>query len=222
MRASWTAILHVGGPAIASGLIQPVSMLIITRLLAGHGHEVVAGYNVASRVETMAHMILWSVSSSAEPFIGQNWGARRYDRVKQALRLCNVFCLVWGVITFMVMVSAGSYLVSLIDAHPKVVEVAAKFFLIIPLTIGLMGVMQVSTACFNALGRPLPPLTISVTRTILLTVPLSILGDHLYGYVGIFLATGVTNVAIGVVAWRWSQAYLRTATAPALRAAAAG
>ncbi len=79
---SWLSIMHVGGPAIASGLVMPISMLVITRLLANHGHEVVAAYNVASRVETIAHMILWSCSSSAEPFIGQNWGARQYETMK--------------------------------------------------------------------------------------------------------------------------------------------
>ena len=49
---SWASIMQVGGPAIASGLVMPISMLVVTRLLANHGHEVVAAYNVASRVET--------------------------------------------------------------------------------------------------------------------------------------------------------------------------
>ena len=80
---SWRRIMHVGGPAVASGLVMPASMLVITRMLIGHGEAVVAGYNVASRVETLAHMILWSASSSVEPFVGQNWGARFYDRVKR-------------------------------------------------------------------------------------------------------------------------------------------
>ena len=119
---SWWSIMHVGGPAIASGLVMPVSMLVVTRLLANHGHEVVAAYNVASRVETIAHMILWSCSSSAEPFIGQNWGARLFDRVKRALFLCHTFCLSWGVITFVFMVSFGGYFVGLIDDNPQVIE----------------------------------------------------------------------------------------------------
>ena len=203
---SWIAILHVGGPAIASGLVQPVSMLIITRLLAGHGHEVVAGYNVAARVETMAHMILWSASSSVEPFIGQNWGARKYDRVKRALKLTNGFCLAWGAFTFAVMVTFGGDLVALIDENPVVVEVAVAFFLIIPLTIGFMGIMQVASSSFNARGKPIPPLTISIVRTLVVYVPLSILGNWLWGYVGIFIATAFTNVAVGVVAWYWNKA----------------
>ena len=171
---SWKAILHVGGPAIASGLIMPVSMLIITRLLAQHGHEVVAGYNVASRVETMAHMILWSASSSVEPFVGQNWGARRYDRVKRALYLCNRFCLAWGVFTFVVMMLFGRMLVGAIDDNPIVSEVAWSFFLIIPLSIGFMGIMQIAGSCFNARGLPVPPLVISVVRTFVMYVPLAV------------------------------------------------
>jgi Na+-driven multidrug efflux pump len=74
----WLDILHVGCPAVMSGLVMPASMLIIARLLAGHGHEVGPGFNVATRAETMAHMILWSGSSSLDPFIGQNLGARKF------------------------------------------------------------------------------------------------------------------------------------------------
>ncbi|MCY3811224.1 MAG: MATE family efflux transporter [Gammaproteobacteria bacterium] len=212
---SWWAILHVGGPATASGLIMPVSMLVITRLLAGHGHEVVAGYTVASRVETMVHMVLWSASSSISPFVGQNWGARNYARVRRAMRLANWFCLAWGVVTFVVLAIAGDAVVRLIDPNETVREVAAMFFLIIPLSIGFMGVMQVATSCFNALGQPMPPLTISVARSIAFYVPLAILGDYLWGYVGIFLATALSNVLLGILAWYWNRVVVKREIAAA-------
>jgi len=205
MPSSWMSILHVGGPAILSGLIMPFSMLVITRLLAGHGHEVVAGYNVATRVETMAHMILWSASSSVEPFIGQNWGARNFDRVKRALFLTNSFSLAWGVFTFVLMLLIGEFVVSLIDDNQVVSEVASSFFLIIPLSIGFMGIMQIATSSFNARGLPLPALVISVVRTVVVYVPLAIVADMYWGYVGIFLATSATNVGVGVVAWYWNR-----------------
>lgn len=205
MLLSWRAIMHVGGPAIASGLLMPVSMLVITRLLAGHGHEVVAAYNVASRVETIAHMILWSCSSSAEPFIGQNWGARQFDRVRRALFLCHSFCLTWGVVTFVFMVSFGAYLVGLIDDNPRVVATAEIFFLCIPLSIGFMGMMQVANSSFNARGLPRPALVISLLRGLLVGIPLAVAGDMLLGYTGIFIATAVTNVVLGLLAWQWNR-----------------
>ena len=212
---SWASILHVGGPATASSLIQPISMLVATRLLAGHGHEVVAGYTVAARVETMVHMVLWSASSSIAPFVGQNWGAGNFQRVRQALRLCNLFCLAWGVVTFAVLALVGEYAVRQIDPNPTVVAVAALFFLLIPLSIGFMGVMQVATACFNALGRPLPPLVISLMRTFVLYIPLLLLGDHLWGYAGVFVAMAATNVLLGAFAWYWNRIAVRRGIAAA-------
>lgn len=204
MLDSWRRIMHVGGPAVASGLVMPAGMLIITRMLIGHGEAVVAGYNVASRVETLAHMILWSVSSSVEPFVGQNWGARFYDRVKQALSMTHRFSLVWGVVTFVLMVLVGKSIVAVIDDNPTVIEVSVWFFYIIPLSIGFMGMTQIASSCFNALGKPTPSLVISLLRALVIIVPLAILGNYLYGYVGIFIATAVTNVVVGLLAWQWN------------------
>ena len=203
--ASWVAVLHVGGPAIAAGLIVPASALVVTRLLAGHGHEVVAGFNVASRVELLVIMILWCASGSVEPLVGQNWGARRFDRVYSALRLANGFCLVWGALTCAVLVTFGGRLAGLIDANPVVVEVAEAFFLVVPASMGLMGVMQVASSCFNARGRPMPALVISLGRAFGLHVPLAVLGNLLWGYHGIFLATAATNVLMGASAWAWNR-----------------
>ena len=187
---------------------MPASMYIVTRMLSGHGDAVVAGFNVASRVEMMAHMILWSATSSVEPFVGQNWGAGLVGRVRRALKLVNNFCLGWGVVTFLLMVAVGEHLVRLIDANPTVVEVAVWFFYIIPLSIGFMGMTQVASSCFNALGKPMPSLAISILRALAVYVPLAMLGNHLLGYVGIFLATAATNVLVGALAWHWNRSFV--------------
>ena len=214
MLDSWRRIMHVGGPAVASGLVMPAGMLIITRMLIGHGEAVVAGYNVASRVETLAHMILWSASSSVEPFVGQNWGARFYDRVKQALSLTHRFSLAWGVVTFVLMVLVGKSIVAVIDDNPTVIEVSVWFFYIIPLSIGFMGMTQIASSCFNALGKPTPSLVISLLRALVIIVPLAILGNYLYGYVGIFIATAITNVVVGLLAWQWNWRVVNRMSAP--------
>ena len=206
------AIMHVGGPAVASGLVMPFSMFVITRLLSSHGDAVVAGYNVASRVEMLAHMILWSASSSLEPFVGQNWGAGLVNRVRRALKLTNNFALAWGVVTFVVMVTCGEWVVTTwISQDPVVIEVSVWFFTIIPLSIGFMGMTQIASSSFNALGKPGPSVVISLLRTWLVYVPLALLGDYFFGYIGIFIATAVSNVAVGLVAWNWNAGYVRRA-----------
>ncbi|HJN50233.1 MAG: MATE family efflux transporter [Pseudomonadales bacterium] len=203
-------ILHVGLPAIASNLIGPVSMGIITRLLAAHGAEVVAGYGVASKIESMAVMLIIALGMSIAPFVGQNWGADKYQRVRDALSLSYRLSLLWGLFAFVMMVLFGEILVSLINVDPLVVQSATTYLYIVPLSMGCMGIMMISTQSFNALGKPMPPLVISINQTLLVYVPLAILGDYLWGYTGIFIATVVTSILMSILSWYWLNSVVKS------------
>ena len=202
-------ILHVGLPAVAGNLISPIGMSVMTRLLAGHGVVVVAGFSVASRIEAMMMMIIFALSMSVAPFIGQNWGGALFDRVKLALRLSNGFVLAWGAFAYVLLFTAGPFLVSLINDDPGVVESATWYLLIAPLGIGLMGVMQNCTATFNALGNPMPALIISLLQMIIVGIPMALLGNYLFGYQGIFAGAVVTVSVLGIASWFWINSEIR-------------
>ena len=202
-------ILHVGVPATASNLVAPLSTAIVTRLLADFGHGVVAGFAAASRIEGVMAMVVIAVSTSAAPFVGQNWGAQRFDRVRMALSLCHGFCLSWGVVSLLVMLVAGRWFVGLINSEPEVVETAATYLLIVPISLGFMGVMGVASACFNALGKPTPPLVLSLLRLVVVLIPLALLGRWLAGYAGVFAATAIANIAVGILALAWNNRTVR-------------
>jgi Na+-driven multidrug efflux pump len=213
-------ILHVGIPAVASNLVPPLSTGIVTRLLAGFGHAVVAGFSVASRLEAVMSMVVIAVGASVGPFVGQNWGAHRFERVREALRLCNRFCVTWGFASFVLMWACARFLVHLINQEPDVVDAASHYLVIIPLGLGFMGVMGVSSACFNALGKPIPPLALSMLRLIVLLIPLALIGRSLAGYQGVFVATTITSIIVGILAWTWNSRTVR-GDAKAIRAAEA-
>jgi Na+-driven multidrug efflux pump len=196
-------ILHVGLPAMAANLIMPVSMGVTTRLLAGHGTAVVAGFGVAMRIEFMAIMMIFAVSMSISPIVGQNWGAKLYDRVKTVMRSADIFVMAWGVFSYLLLIVFGSFFVGLINNDPHVVEAAYNYLLIGPLAVGAMGVTFNATHCFNALGKPMPPLIISLLRMVVVNIPLILLGNYLWGYMGIFAGTVVTTIVLAVVARRW-------------------
>ncbi len=93
---SWSKVLFIGIPAAATRIIVPVVFGFITRLTASYGPAAVAAFGVSSRIEFFALAIVFALSSVIGPFIGQNWGAGKLQRVKQAVRLGNRFSLVWG------------------------------------------------------------------------------------------------------------------------------
>ena len=202
-------IFHVGLPAIASNLIGPLSFSIITRLIAGHGTAFVAGFSLASRIETMLAMVIWALSMSIAPFVGQNWGANEFGRVRKSLRTAHFFALGWGLFSFIILAGLGPFAVAAVNNDSNVVEAAFIYLLIAPIGIGFMGVLSNSTNSFNALGQPKPPLIISVVQTIFVSLPLAVLGNYLFGFPGIFIGGTIAMILSSVVAFYWLRIYIR-------------
>ena len=201
--ASWREILTIGLPAMATQMIGPISGAIITRLLASHGHDVVAGFGVAGRIEGVAVMLLFALSGSIGPFVGQNWGAGNLDRVHGGIRVAYRFSLAWGAAAWLVLMLIGDWVVPLIDDNAQVIDVARHYLAIVPISYGLWGVLMMASASFNSLGKPIPSTIMAFTRMFVVYVPLAMLADHLFGYSGIFVATALANCVMGLWGYLW-------------------
>ena len=180
-------VLHVGLPAIASNLIGPLSMTFITRLVAGYGSAAVAGFSLASRIETMLAMVVWAISMSVGPFVGQNWGARKFERVWKAVSLANIYAVSWGALSYVVLFLISPLVINTVTDELAVADAALTYLLIVPIGMGLMGISANASNSFNALGKPVPPLVMSAVQMLVLTIPLAIVGNFFLGFPGIFI-----------------------------------
>ena len=209
-RAIWSGfyqscrrILEVGLPAIATQLIGPVSAALITRLLATHGEIVVAGYGVALRIESVAMMLLFALSASIGPFVGQNWGGGQPDRVQAGLRVTYQFCLLWGLFAAVPLALFGDTVASWVDDDPRVVATAAFYLTVVPWSHGMWGVLMMASASFNALGKPIPSTVLSFARMFVMYLPIAFLLNSMLGHGGIFIATAASNCAMGLIGYLW-------------------
>lgn len=196
-------VLHVGVPAMATQLIGPVSGGIITALLATHGEAVIAGFGIASRIEAVSVMLLFALSGSIGPFVGQNWGANEKARVKEGVKVAYRFCLIWGLIALSTLWLFGDELAALVDNNAAAVKAAALYLAIVPISYGAWGVLMMSSASFNALGKPLPSTLLAFMRMFVIYVPLALMFNQWFGYAGIFTATAIANCLMGALAFFW-------------------
>jgi putative MATE family efflux protein len=203
LLGSTMQILHVGIPATAANLLNPVTVGIITSFVAGHGPAAVAGFGVASRVESIVFMAVFALASSLGPFVGQNFGARRLDRVQAAVGHSDRFCLVYGLGAALVLLVFGVPVAGLFNDDPLVTATARTYLSIVPVTYAGFGTMMVAVASFNALGRPMPAMAITFSKMFLLYVPLAWALSVPYGLPGIFSATAVAHLTFGIVAVVW-------------------
>ncbi|NET10060.1 MAG: MATE family efflux transporter [Merismopedia sp. SIO2A8] len=201
----WRDILYVGVPAAATSMITPISIGVITAMLAAFGAASVAAFGVASRIESFAMIALVALSVSIGPFVGQNWGAKAYGRVRKALQLSVFFCMGWGILLAILLAVSRQSLARLFNADPEVVAIASAYLLIVPASYGAAGIVQVSSSTFNALGRPIPAVLMTVGRMVGLYIPLAFLGGRFFGVTGIFIAACLSNLIAGLGAYLWNQ-----------------
>jgi Na+-driven multidrug efflux pump len=205
LRKSWADILHVGLPAAGTNAIIPIAITMITAMIARYGPEAVAGFGVASRIESLVLVIFYALSSVIGPFVGQNLSAGRERRIQTSLRLCAVFCMICGLIIALLLAAAAGFVPTLFSQNPEVTDVTRMFLWIAPLSYGAYGVVMVMNAAFNGLGKPMPAVYISVTRMMLLYLPLALLGRQWFGIAGIFGAYAVANLLSGLLSYLWAR-----------------
>ena len=205
LRSSWKDVLHVGLPAAGTNAIVPIGAAIITAMIARYGPDAVAGFGVASRIESMMLVIYYALSAIIGPFVGQNLSAGRYDRILLALRLCALFCIGSGLAIAAVLALTATSLPSLFSDSESVVRTASLFLWIAPIGYGAYGMVMVMNASFNGFGNPMPAVGISVGRIVVLYLPLAFLGMHYFEAAGIFAAYAVANILSGIVAYQWAR-----------------
>jgi Na+-driven multidrug efflux pump len=205
LRSSWKDILHVGIPAAATNAIIPIALGVITAMLAKYGTDAVAGFGVATRIESLTLVVYYAMSAVIGPFVGQNMSAGASQRILTALRLCTIFCLGSG-LAIAVLLAAGSNVIpGLFSDSNEVTSVATLFMWIVPISYGAYGMVMVMNASFNGMGKPMPAVVVSVARMVVIYVPLAFIGDRLFGIAGIFAAYAAANIVMGLVSYIWAR-----------------
>ncbi|MDH5621909.1 MAG: MATE family efflux transporter [Gammaproteobacteria bacterium] len=205
LKQSWKDILHVGLPAAGTNAIIPVAMTLITAMIARYGHEAVAGFGVASRIESLVLVVFYALSSVIGPFVGQNLSAGKEQRILESLRLCAIFCMVIALAIALLLALSSGYLPTLFSDSPDVNKVTRLFLLIAPVSYGAYGIVMVMNAAFNGLGKPMPAVYVSVTRMIILYVPMALLLRQWFGIAGIFAAYAAANLISGLLGYVWAR-----------------
>lgn len=200
---SWRHMLSIGLPAIFTNTIIPFSSAIVVSMIAAYGVDAVAGFGVAARIEPFALLAFYSLSAVSSPFFGQNFGAGHFDRLFEARRLITRFCVGYGLLLAVLLALLAYPLTGLFTESESIRNVAVHYIWLVAWGYGAHGIVMSMNAAFNGTGRPIPAVVISVSRVIVLFLPLALLGRWLLGLEGIFAATTICNVLLAVVAWRW-------------------
>ncbi|MCP4651967.1 MAG: MATE family efflux transporter, partial [Candidatus Omnitrophica bacterium] len=200
---SWKKVLYIGVPSVLTNLLFPMSVAVITYLVSGFGNRAVAALAAGLRVGYFALIPLMALGAALVPFVGQNWGAKKFKRVCLAINISNYFSFWWGVLNSIVFLSCAGVVAALFSKDAQVVSSISGYLYVVPLSYGFYGMCRLSSAVFNAINYPMRAALISIVRVFVFYIPFAYCGAKLFGLFGIFAGITIANICAGVVALCW-------------------
>ncbi len=198
---SWKNLLSIALPAAGARLIVPIAIGIVTHLIASYGAAPVAAYGAASRAEFFMLAILMALSSVLNPFVGQNIGANKVSRAKEALNKGMRFALLWGVGSFLLLLIIARPVAKLFSTETEVIEYIVLYLHIVPIGYALRGVFDIVVNVLYVLRKPLLSALLVLTQMIILIIPFIYIGSYFYGIKGIFIGLVTANIISGSIGY---------------------
>lgn len=206
---SWKHILQIGLPAALMNLLSPLSTSIMTGLMSTYGDFAVAAFGVASRIEPIAIVIVMALSTTLAPFVGQNWGAQKIDRIRKAMNLSIRFTLLWQTLIALLLAIFAPHLIYLFSDDHQVVIVIYWFLILVPISYGPQGISLLVNSAMNAINKPLKATILSILRLFVFYIPFAIIGSKLGGIIGTFLGISTGTFLIGIISFIWEKSLFK-------------
>jgi putative MATE family efflux protein len=201
---SWSKFLRFGIPGSLGQIMNPVASAVITKLAAGYGTAAVAAMGVASRIEMFSLMIPMTVGIPLVPFIAQNYGARRMDRIRKARKGTMIFAAVYGVFIALLLIIFARPMARLFSAETAVIEILCTYIYITSMGYGIAEVHRYAGFTMIGTHKPFRASALNILRVVLLLIPLTVMGSHFFKLEGIFWGRLTTDLLAGLIGIWWS------------------
>lgn len=200
IRSHARPFFDIAGPAILTNVATPISVLFLMRVLAPFGAPAIAASAIIDRLVPLAFGALFALSGAVGPIFGQNFGARRYDRLRSTLRDAFLFAIGYCLIAWLLLVLLRHQIALLFGVEGETARYVAFFCIISGATWIFNGFLFVANAAFNNLGYPLYSTAFNWGRATLGTIPFAWAGAQFGGVEGAMLGVALGSVLFGVSA----------------------
>lgn len=190
----------IGVPAVLTQIATPVGNAYVTIEMARFGDEAIAGWAIVGRVIPVAFGVIFALSGAVGPILGQNYGAKRYDRLNLAMRDALVFVTLYCLAVWLLLALLAAPVADLFGAVGEARELVIFFCLFVAGSFLFNGTLFVANAAFNNLGFATYSTVFNWGRSTLGVIPFVWVGAQLYGAKGVVAGWGLGAIVFGIAA----------------------
>jgi len=197
-------IFKLGLPSsVQQGIFSGIGM-VLARIIAQWGPTAVAAQKVGNQVESISWMTAAGFSTAISAFIGQNYGAEKWDRIRKGYRKGLQIVGAIGVFaTILLIFGAGPLFRFFIPDDPEALNIGVRYLRILGLSEILMTFEIASRGAFNGIGRTIPPSVVGVVFNAMRIPMALVLSSTSLGLDGVWWTITISSMLKGLVLTIW-------------------
>ena len=160
-------VIKLGFPMAFQRILFTLVNIVLARIISIFGSDAIAGQKIGLQIESVTFMIIGGLNGAIASFTGQNFGAKKYDRIIKGYHTSLTIGIVYAVITSIIFILIPEYLVNIFIKDASTIKIASMYLQIIAYSQIFSAIEMVSNGMFTGLGMPNIPAAISIIFTVL-------------------------------------------------------
>lgn len=203
LRPQWrivSQIISIGGVTLArQGGISLLAIMMNNTLFAYGGETAISVYGIISRVMMFANFPVLGVTQGFLPIAGYNYGAQHWKRLRSVIILSILAGTSIALVTFACIILFPSAISSLFSHEEDLLQQTAPAIMIVFLSQPLITIQLIDSAYYQAIGKALPALLLTLTKQVIFLIPLILILPQFWGLDGIWYAFPIADVLAALV-----------------------
>ena len=173
----WRDMLKIGLPAGAEFALMAVYLMLVYAVSRPFGAAAQAGFGIGMRIIQACFLPVVALGFAVGPVAGQNFGARQAARVRETFRTAAAIAAGAMLVLAAAVWLGAAPMVGVFSSDPNVIAVGEEYLHIIAFNFVASGIVFVSSSMFQAMGNTIPSLITSMTRIVIVAVPVLLLAQ---------------------------------------------
>ena len=208
LRLRWplcVSIIVIGSPMFAMQMAASVMNAILNNQLRIYGGDLaISVIGIIHAVALFIAMPIFGINQGAQPIIGYNYGAKKFDRVKKTLQTAILFATAICVAGFVVVMLFPSQVIWLFNREDESLMLLGTHATRICLVMfPIIGFQIVGASYFQAVGKPKQALLLGLSRQVLLLIPAILLLPRFFGLDGVWAAIPAADLCSSLLTGLW-------------------
>lgn len=192
-------VVSIGIPGALITVLMSVSNIVLNNYIGIYGSDAVASYGIAYKLDMIPILLSVGLSQGVAPLVGYYYGGNQKKRMSDTVKYTVLYGVILGMLFTVVFVLLGRPLASVFLQDNLLIEQTAYFLRILCLSAPMLGIINMMTSYFQALGKAVKSLVITLLRNAVLFIPGVIVLNALWQLNGVIAAQPVVETVLALI-----------------------